>query len=176
MMRSPVNKQETPLLQKYYLKPGFIFVSRKPTVISTVLGSCVSVCLRDNAREYGGMNHFLFPQTDNPSLATAQYGNIATNALIRCFFEGGSRAEHLEAQIFGGAQLADGPEEAVEVSRGNVATARAILERNEIRVVSEDVGGNKGRKIVYNNCTNHVMIIHVNTIRKGDWYPYQGRR
>ncbi len=176
MVKLPVAKQENLPLQGYFLKPGFIFVSRKPTLISTVLGSCVSVCIRDNVREYGGMNHFLFPVTDDPTLATAQYGNVATNALIRFFLEGGSEAEHLEAQIFGGALLPDGAEEANEVSRENVMMAQFVLRKSGIRIVSEDTGGNKGRKIVYNSSTNHVMVIRVDRIRKGDWYPYQGRR
>jgi chemotaxis protein CheD len=175
-MRSQLAEKEVPELREYYLRPGFIFVSKQPSLISTVLGSCVAVCLRDNLREFGGMNHFLFPVVEDPERATAKYGNIATNALVRSFLKLGSDPGDLEAQIFGGALLADGMNSAAEVSYANVAMARHVLQRCGVRVVSEDVGGNKGRKLIYNSYTNQVMVIRVEKIRSGDWYPYRGSR
>jgi len=175
-MRNQLAEKEIPELREYFLRPGFIFVSRQPSLISTVLGSCVAVCLRDNLREFGGMNHFLFPLVEDPEQATAKFGNVATNALVRSFLKMGSDPDDLEAQIFGGALLADGLTSAAEVSHANVAIARHVLQRCGVRVVSEDVGGNKGRKLVYNSYTNQVMVIRVERIRSGDWYPYHGSR
>lgn len=171
-----MTEQDKPQLQDYFLRPGYIYVPRYPTLISTVVGSCVAVCLWDRKREYGGMNHFLYPLTRNRSEATAQYGNVATAALVRIFLEQESCAGDLEAQLFGGAVKAWSDQEAVEVSRNNVDVARGVLRRAGIQVVSEDVGGNKGRKIVYNNATNELLVVRVETLRQGDWYPYEGRR
>jgi len=171
-----VAEDNYPQLQEYFLNAGYIFVPAVPTLISAVLGSCVAVCLWDRKRVYGGMNHFLFPTTRDPAQATAQYGNVATRALVRFFLEAGSKVKHLEAQIFGGAHPADGSSEAVRVSRENVAVARNTLMKSKIRIVSEDIGGNKGRKLVYNNLTNEVLVIRVDTLRQADWYPYEGRR
>ena len=163
-------------LQEYFLRPGYIYLSKLPTLISTVLGSCVAVALWDKKREYGGMNHYLYPLTRNSKEATAQYGNVAVKALVRLFVEEGSNRKDLEAQIFGGAHLADSPGEAVEISHKNIDICRQVLAMSKIPIVSEDVGGTKGRKVVYNSLTNDVAVFRVEKLRESDWYPYQGSR
>jgi chemotaxis protein CheD len=147
-----------------------------PTLISTVLGSCVAVALWDKKREYGGMNHFLFPLTRNPGEATARYGNVAVTALVRLFLEEGSERKNLEGQIFGGAHPAESPGEVMEICRRNVDVSRRILMKNKIPIVSEDVGGTRGRKVVYNTLTNDVAVFRVERLRESDWYPYKGSR
>lgn len=165
-----------PQSKEYLLRPGYIYVPQSATMISTVLGSCVSVCLWDKKRGFGGVNHFLYPLTRDPARATARYGNVATKALIRIFLEEGSSLKHLEAQIFGGSALAESSPEAAQISRENIAIARHVLQRSKISIVSEDVGGNKGRKLVYNSYTNEVLVIRPENIRQSDWYPYEGSR
>jgi chemotaxis protein CheD len=160
--------------ESYFLKPGYIFLSVKPTIISTVLGSSVSVCLYDRKRKVGGMNHFKLPSIADPKKSTAEYGNIATLTLIRMMLEDGSKRKHLEAQIFGGA-FREGAADA-DVGSDNVKVARKVLERERLKVVSEDVGGQKGRKIVFDTIKNEIAIIKVEKIRAGDWYPYEGDR
>ncbi|MFP5212123.1 MAG: chemotaxis protein CheD [Acidobacteriota bacterium] len=169
-------EENVPQIQEYFLKPGYIYVPTTPARISTVLGSCVSVCLWDRDQGYGGMNHFLYPLTRDPASATARFGNVATRALIGFFLEGGSKAKHLEAQIFGGAHPSECAPEVARVSRENVDVARRVLDRNKIRIVSEDTGGSRGRKLVYNSFSNEVVIIRVEALRQGDWYPYEGGR
>ena len=56
----------------YFLEPGYMFVSVKPAAISTVLGSCVAVCLYDRKHKIGGMNQFQFPSIHKKELATAR--------------------------------------------------------------------------------------------------------
>ena len=165
-----------PSFQEYFLKPGYIYISRIPALISTVLGSCVAVSIWDRKREYGGMSHFLYPLVQNPAQATAQYGNVAVKALLRLLLEEGSQKGDLEAQIFGGAHLPEGLKEAVEVSRLNISIGREVLTRNEVAIVSEDVGGTKGRKLIYNTLNNEVVIFRVDKLRKSDWYPYADPR
>ena len=132
----------------YFLEPGYIYVSAKPMVISTVLGSCIAVCLYDRKRKVSGMNHFQFPGTGRKDRATARYGNVALPCLIRMILDGGSKKKHLEAQILGGAH---NPEiSPKDIGQENITIARKILARAGIRVVSEDIGGEKGRKIVFN--------------------------
>ena len=77
-----VKNSDMPVSSNYFLKPGYIVIANKPTVISTVLGSCVSVCLYDRKRSAGGMNHFQLPSIGKSEDATARYGNVATLALI----------------------------------------------------------------------------------------------
>lgn len=122
------------------------------------------------------MNHFLYPLIRNPGEATAQYGNVAIKALVRLFLEEGSKKKDLEAQIFGGAYPTDTSSETVEISRQNVEIGRQILMRNGIPLVSEDIGGTKGRKVIFNSLTNDVAVFRVEKLRESDWYPYKGSR
>ena len=155
---------------QYFLNPGYIYVPNEPTVISTVLGSCVSVCLFDRKRRVGGMNHFRMPRTTDRHRATATYGNVATLALVSLMLANGSKSKHIEAQILGGAF---NPEISTEdVGRENIRVARGVLTRKNIRIVSEDVGGCQGRKVVFNTHTNEVGILKVSALRRGDWAPY----
>jgi len=158
----------------YFLKPGYILVPQVPTIISTVLGSCVAVCLYDGKRERGGMNHFQLPSTNKLKEATARYGNVATLALIGMMINDGAKVKNLEAQIFGGAHNAKTCPKNIGLE--NVRIARMILTRKHIRIASEDVGGEKGRKIVFNTASNEIAIVKVDKVRKGDWYPFIDNR
>ncbi len=163
-------------LPKYFLRPGYIFVPGKPTLISVVLGSCVAVSLWDRKLEYGGMNHFLYPRVADPDKGTAQYGNVATRTLIGLFLGSGSRVENLEAQILGGASQGDGGGDRAVIPQQNIDVARSLVQDRGIRIASQDVGGNKGRKAIYNSQTNELIVIRVERLRESDWYPYRGER
>jgi len=170
-----MDRQENiPIRLDYLLKPGFIYFSDKPISISTVLGSSVSVCLFDRKQKIGGMNHFQFPGTREKERSTPVYGNVATLTLIRMMLSNGSRDNHLEAQIFGGAH--NGLISSVNVGIENIRTARKILNRKKIRIVSEDVGGEVGRKIIFNTSTSEIAVLKVKTLRQSDWYPYESDR
>ena len=163
-----------PAPTQYFLKPGYILVPDTPTVISTVLGSCVAVCLFDGARKAGGMNHFQLPSTRKQEEATARFGNVSTWALITMMIEGGSQIRNLEAQLFGGAFH---PKNCIQnVGQENIRVARQVLAKKRIPIVSEDVGGEKGRKVVYHTGSNEVVVIKVDKIRQEDWDPYLGQR
>jgi chemotaxis protein CheD len=167
-------RSELAVAENYFLKPGYILVPGVPTVISTVLGSCVAVCLYDGKRKAGGMNHFQLPFISRLAEATARYGNVSTLALIDMMLDDGSKIKNLEAQLFGGAfQPKTSPK---NIGMENIRTARMILRRKRIPIVSEDVGGEKGRKVVYNTTTNEVAVIKVDKIRQVDWFPYVDNR
>jgi chemotaxis protein CheD len=158
----------------YLLKPGYIYIADLHTVMSTVLGSSVSVCLFDRKRNVAGMNHFRLPSTRDPQKATADYGNVATVTLIRMMVHDGSDVKYLEAQVFGGAFNTEiSPK---DIGRENVAVARKVLLREKIRIVSQDVGGEKGRKIVFDPAKNETVVMKVDKLRKGDWFPYADDR
>lgn len=162
--------------REYFLKKGYIYLPDKPTLISTVLGSGVSVCLWDRKRQRGGMNYFLYPEPHHRADSRSIYGSVATVALIKFFREDGSEIENLEAQIIGGAVPLNAPPEYMMIARDNIAVARKVLRHYAIPVVAEDVGGHKGRKVVFNTFTNEIAIVHVDRIRREDWYPYEGDR
>lgn len=151
----------------YSLEPGHIFFSSGNHVIRTVLGSCVAVCLWDRELGYGAMNHFLYPRIFDRTRATARFGNVATLKLVTMMQGAGSSAACMTAQIYGGAF----PEGARghNVGVDNVEVARRVLRKHAVRIVSEDVGGVLGRKILFDIQTGHVAVLKVNQLRLGDW-------
>jgi chemotaxis protein CheD len=94
-------------LTNYYLYPGYIYLAGKPAIISTVLGSCVAVCLYDRKKKIGGMNHFQFPFADHQKQATGRYGNAAVVGLVQMLVDQQSKTKHIESQILGGADPGD---------------------------------------------------------------------
>lgn len=162
------------MVQDYFLEPGAIYLATQPACISTVVGSSVTVCIYDRKRKIGSMNHFSYPRTTDPKESTARYGNVATLAMIRMLVAEGSKPKHMEAQIIGGAHNREISSH--NIGMENVRVARRILSHQKIRVLSEDVGGEKGRKVVFSTHTNEVVIFKVDRLRRSDWYPYESDR
>jgi chemotaxis protein CheD len=158
------------ILYDYFLVPGYVYMSRESSLISTVVGSCVAVSLWDCEKALGGMANFLYPVVKDKSQAVVLYGNVAISSMIKLFIGEGSRPEHLTAQIFGGAVNPLGGCE--EIGLENIRVAQKLLASKRIPVTSEDIGGTMGRKIVYNTLYNEAIVYKVNRLRKSDWYPY----
>lgn len=152
----------------YHLEPGYVYVSAKGAVIRTVVGSCVAVCLWDSRKCAGGMNHFLHPRTHRNDPRTTSYGNVALPVLVRLMRqEFGSKKSDLQAQVFGGGspmQMGRQP-----IGDENIAVARKFLADSGINVVSEDVGGFLGRKILFDTSTGQAVILKVRQLRSTDW-------
>lgn len=130
-----------------FIHVGQIHVDYAPTAISTVLGSCVAVCLYDVRLGIGGMNHYLLPFWNGNGLQSPKYGNIAIPKLIEAMLEAGSTLRTMEAKIFGGASMNMGETDMMMIGQKNVLVAREILKEYRIFLVAEDVGGQNGRKI-----------------------------
>lgn len=143
-------------------------------MVSAVVGSCVAVCIHDRRLKTGGMNQFLYPRPRwfKKSRPTPTYGNVAVLGLIKLMTSQGSRLQDLEAQIYGGGGLFDAQ---ADIGRKNVKTARKYLKRYGIPVISEDVGGNKGRRLIFHTGTNEVLVMKTHRIRRGDYHPYRKR-
>jgi len=156
---------------EYYLKPGYIYLATEPTIISTVLGSCVAVVLYDKINRTGCMNHIVHPQLKKKLPATAMYAKPSTLHMIRMFEESGSNLENIEAQVFGGATHPSATGELAKIGKHNLEIAEQLLCTYGINVVGRDVGGHQGRKVVVNSSNGEVIIAKVNNIRKDDWYP-----
>lgn len=135
-------------------------------MVQTVLGSCVSVCLWDAERRCGGMNHFEHPQAPSKEEATPKYGNAAMLGLIKMMCEEGCTIESLGAHIIGGGH----PDGATDSVGGkNVEIARRVLLDKGIRILSEDVCGRVGRKVIFDLTTGDVIVMKVSKVRGEDW-------
>ena len=152
----------------YFVKPGYLVADRSAMLMRCVLGNGAAVTLYDRKNRFGGMHHFVFPETSRPEDATAQFGNVGLMAFIRLMREMGARLETMVAQILGGSYLDDWPDG--DLGRRNISMARKILGRYKIAVISEDVGGRLGRKVVYHSATNQTGIIRVENLRRSDWF------
>ena len=117
------------------------------------------------------MNNYQLPYAPKSENATVQLGNAATSTLVEIFVRGGSSVTDLEAQLFGGASNPQAS--AKDVGKENVSIARKVLNKKDIRIISEDVGGEKGRKVLFNTGSHEIAILKVQQLRKEDWYPYK---
>ncbi len=132
--------------------------SAEPRVLVTTLGSCVSVCLWDQHRRIGGMNHFVLP-TDQGRHGSARYGDVAINELQAGLLQLGSHLADLQAKLFGGAAVL--PYAGHSVGLQNVAFAKKRLSRDGIPVIAQRTGGVLGQQIKFNTRTGDVFFRHL---------------
>lgn len=144
-------------LKTHYLYPGAIFVKSERHLVTTVLGSCVSVCLWHPGSGVGGINHYLLPLWNGEGLPTPKYGNVAIVRLIEKVRALAGKGE-LIAKVFGGASMWARTEGALAVGERNVELAFRVLEEHGIPVVSQDVWGEMGRKIIFDTGTGSVLL------------------
>lgn len=142
----------------HYLYPGALFADQRPHLVTTVLGSCVSVCLWDPVRRLGGINHYLLPLWNGEGLATPRYGNIAIDSLVERMLALGCTRGSLQAKIFGGAALWENPHGLIPIGERNIELARRQLQQLHIPIVGADVGGDAGRKIIFNSEAGSVLL------------------
>ena len=144
--------------------PGEYFVTRSDEAITTVLGSCISACIRDPAVRIGGMNHFMLPEDnsvgksswmDGPGALSTRYGSYAMESLINELLKLGARRERLEVKLFGGGKILSSM---TDVGLKNITFARQYLKVEGFRIVAEDVGDVHPRRVLYLPTTGVVML------------------
>jgi len=131
-----------------YLHAGQLAVAPDPTAIVTVLGSCVSVCLWDPASRVGGVNHFLLPHHVERE-RSPRFGNVAVPQLVDAVVRAGASRAGLVAKVFGGASVLGAMARARRLGEENASLALHLLEEARIPVLDRDVGGERGRKLVF---------------------------
>jgi chemotaxis protein CheD len=141
--------------------PGEYYFTHKDMLIVTVLGSCVSACIRDRVTGLGGMNHFMLPDggadANSPVSASARYGTYAMEILINSLLKSGARRDNLEAKVFGGGAVLKGFT-AMNVGERNAAFVQSFLRNERIRVVAEDLNDVYPRKVYFFPRTGKVLV------------------
>jgi chemotaxis protein CheD len=141
--------------------PGEYYYTAKNMMIVTVLGSCVSACIRDRVTGIGGMNHFMLPEVggdgDSPVSASMRYGTYAMEVLINDLLKAGARRENLEAKVFGGGHVLRGFI-AINVGERNAQFVREYLRAENIRVLAEDLNDIYPRKVYFFPRTGKVLV------------------
>ena len=139
--------------------PGEYHVTSKPDeVLVTVLGSCVSACIRDPLKGIGGMNHFMLPQSKSGSWGgdnqSTRFGNFAMEKLINELLKAGCSRNSLEIKMFGGGNVTDTRN---QIGTENAEFALRYLEAEGLRCVAKDLGGQLPRRIHYYPMTGKVV-------------------
>jgi chemotaxis protein CheD len=140
--------------------PGEYYFTCKDMMIVTVLGSCVSACIRDRVSGIGGMNHFMLPDCgdlDSPVSASMRYGTYAMEILINDVLKAGARRENLEAKVFGGGNVLRGFI-AINVGERNAHFVRQYLGAENIRLAAEDLNDVYPRKVYFFPRTGKVLV------------------
>ncbi|WP_075792329.1 chemoreceptor glutamine deamidase CheD [Massilia putida] len=140
--------------------PGEYYYTEKDMLIVTVLGSCVSACIRDRVKGLGGMNHFMLPDggdPGNPVSASMRYGTYAMEVLINDLLKSGARRENLEAKVFGGGAVLRGFS-AMNVGERNAAFVINFLKTERIPVLAEDLNDIYPRKVYFFPRTGKVLV------------------
>jgi chemotaxis protein CheD len=140
-----------------HLLPGQYYVSSRDELITTVLGSCVSTCIRDPELGVGGMNHFMLPEDPRKDSGgnALRYGGFAIERLINELVKRGANRSRLEVKVFGGGQVIG---TANDIGRANIEFVHEYLAEEQLAIVAEDTGGKLARRLRYHAPTGRALL------------------
>ena len=152
-----------PDTQRWTVKilPGEYYVTRSDEAITTVLGSCISACIRDPVMRIGGMNHFMLPEDNSlrdqrtPVGLATRYGSNAMESLINDVLKLGGLRDRLEIKVFGGGRVLA---HMTDIGARNIDFVRGYLTTEGLRTNAQDVGGEQPRKVVYYPTEGRVRV------------------
>lgn len=151
--------------------PGEYFVTTSEMMLVTVLGSCVSACIRDRDKGLGGMNHFMLADADSvDQVASARYGTYAMEVLINHLLKLGARRTSLEAKVFGGGRVM-ATLSSSQVGDKNASFVLNYLKTEGIAVKAQDLLDVHPRKVYFFPFTGRVLVkklvrMHNDTVAK----------
>jgi chemotaxis protein CheD len=132
-----------------FLLPGQLFASREATTITTILGSCVAVCLWSPSQGIGGMNHYLLPEGAGSEANRLRYGANANAALLNELLSLGCAIRDLHAKVFGGATMMVSADPAHSLGKRNMELALDFIKENRIPLVGKHVSEQRGCKLTF---------------------------
>ncbi|MBL9166631.1 MAG: chemotaxis protein CheD [Verrucomicrobiales bacterium] len=156
-------------LPQLHLKPGELILCREPSMIVTVLGSCVSVTMFHPRSHLAGICHAMLPD-GRPGAAGDQeacpyrYVSEVVPRMCDHFRQAGLRPEEIEVKLFGGGNvisMSEVPSRERWIGNANVRRARELLKQAGFTIHASNVGGTDGRKILFNTATGEVMHKHL---------------
>ena len=154
-------------LPQVYLKPGEMHFAECPTLVVTVLGSCLSVTMFSRRKGLGGICHGLLPSCggqhtcNGGCLEGFKYVDCSIEQMVKLFDKYGVKRSEIEVKCFGGADMFSREIKVpglVSVGRQNVQTAEKILAHEGLSILKMDVGGLRGRKILFYTDTGDVFL------------------
>jgi chemotaxis protein CheD len=162
-MRSDIPAETRPrshasiLPNSVFLRPGTIFCAAAPSIVSTVLGSCVAVCLWDAHLHIAGMNHYVLPHRVDQQ-RSARFGDVAIDQLLDGMTQLGCRIGDLQAKVYGGAEVLPFGADGDTVGNQNVRLALELMQHHGIPILTRDTGGQTGIMIRLVTETGDVLV------------------
>ena len=154
-------------LPMVHLKAGEMHCADRPTLVVTVLGSCLSVILYNRRLGIGGICHGLLPSCSRQKTCNGdctekfRYVDCAIRQMVKIFDRSGVKRSEIEVKCFGGADMFSRPIEKpgiLSVGRQNSEAADEVMKREGLTLITRDVGGLQGRKILFYTHTGEVLL------------------
>lgn len=155
--------------------PGEYYVTLHDEFIITVLGSCVSACVRDKILGIGGMNHFMLPAGKGNDVGSfgaggesTRYGNFAMEQMINDILKNGGKRKHLEIKVFGGGRVLKNMT-TLDIGKKNIEFVMQYIKDESLQLTAEDLGDVYPRKVLFYPASGKVRVkklrtMHNNTI------------
>ncbi len=146
-----------------HLGPGNIYVAERPSVVTTVLGSCISVTMFVVRLKLGSICHGLLPSCNKqfcPANCTAgaRYVDCSIMQMLKKLNRIGVKRSEIEVKVFGGAEMLGSDNDSINVGKQNAISAYRVIERHGLSLAASDIGGNWGRKILFYTYTGDVFL------------------
>jgi len=161
--------------------PGDHYVTHDADeMLVTILGSCVTACIRDPLIGVGGMNHFMLPESAGAGWDTAsasmRYGNVAMERLINDILKRGGARDRLEIKVFGSGNVMKGN---ANIGHRNAEFVEQYLAAEGLRIAAHHLRGNLPRRVHYLPATGKVMLLELQrseqeeVVRSEDSYKHK---
>lgn len=152
-----------------YLHPGEYRFSKAPEVITTILGSCVSLTMYVKRLKIGAITHAVLPDSNNKNELTSdfnenfKYVDESIRNILEMFDMYKVNRNEIEVKIFGGADLFGQNNKGNTISIGaqNIKSALKILNEENLSISASDIGGIKGRKLFFFTDTGEIYLKHL---------------
>jgi chemotaxis protein CheD len=146
--------------------PGEFFVSATPMIVYTVLGSCISACIRDPVISVGGMNHFMLPKPSGGGSdswgESTRYGSYAMESLINEILKQGGMKSRLEVKLFGAGKIYEGK---IDVGARNAEWVLGFLKMEGLVPIKTDLGDVYPRKVYYFTQSGQVLMKRIEQLK-----------
>ncbi len=161
--------------------PGEYYVTMNSEAVITVLGSCVSACIRDKETGVGGMNHFMLPANKDEArgilkklepTGANRYGNFAMESLINDILKNGGKRKNLEIKIVGGGKIL---QNATNIGEMNIKFVENYIDSEGLKLVGSDVGDVYPRKVMYMPATGAVKVKRLRTLHNNTVVEREGK-
>jgi len=150
------------------IKIGELAVS-KDKVLTTIVGSCIACCIYDDKNKVIGMAHIMLPENKNSSdnNLKAKYADTAIKNLLDELVSHGADIRNLKAKIVGGASIFvnENDVDMFNIGKRNADKVKKLLIDNNVKIISEDIGGRNGRNVIFDPNTFNVKIKSANNER-----------